>query len=80
MLKREIQMLKELDSFALYTPALGKHNSMIRNLLEILPGVLLKVTIPTLEKSKGKTQVSVSTILGFRTDPCRQALPLKTEC
>lgn len=80
MLKRELQTLKESDSLALYTPALGKHNCMIGNLLEILPGVLLKVTIATLEKSKGKTQVSVSTILGFRTDPCRQAFPLKTEC
>lgn len=36
MLEREIQMLKESDSFALYTPALGKHNRMIKNLLEIL--------------------------------------------
>lgn len=80
MLKREIEMLKESDSFGLYTPALGKHSCLIKNLLEILPGVLLKVTIPTLEKSKGKTQVSVSTVPGFRTDPCRQASPLKTEC
>ena len=36
VLEREIQMLKESDSFALYTPALGKHNRMIKNLLEIL--------------------------------------------